>query len=425
MEFPLSKIRYCRSENLGCCMEIQWRDPQHFSLDPKDPGFYRNPNKAYREMHERGGPIFWEEYGMWCLVGFEAVNSCLRDKRFARLPPSGFERKPYAAHLCDFAASEKYSLLALEPPQHTRLRRFVNRAFVSRQIETMEQEITELAHACIDTFEADGCAELLSQFATPIPVTVIARLLGIPESFTGQLLDWSHAMVKVYTMTQSHQDELEANRASAEFIAFLQGQIANLRKHPDDKLLSHLINLQSENDGPTDDEIISVAILLLNAGHEATVHQIGNAVATLIRNPPVNHVWWQNRSEAEKIVAECMRHDAPLHLFTRYAQEKISLSDDVVVDAGTEIALLLGAANHCPAAFDSPQEFKPEREDGNHVSLGAGIHFCVGAPLAKLEMRIALSALFQRLQPLRLSEEPVYRDSFHFHGLESLSVSWG
>ncbi len=405
-------------------MKIQWRDSQRFSLDPKDPEFYRNPYSAYYEMHEHSGPVFWEEYGMWCLTGFEAVNRCLRDKRFARLPPAGYERKPYADHLIDFAAAEKFSLLALEPPQHTRLRRFVNRAFVSRQVEGMEQEITDLTHACIDSFEADGRAELLSQFATPIPVTVIARLLGIPETYTGKLLEWSHAMVKVFTMTQSHQDELDANKASAEFIEFLKQQIVDLREQPDGKLLSQLINLQSEEGGPTDDEIISVAILLLNAGHEATVHQIGNAVATLIRNPPENSRWWQDPESKDKVVAECMRYDAPLHLFTRYAQQEVALSDNVVVEAGAEIALLLGAANHCPVAFDSPQQFQPARPDANHVSLGAGIHFCVGAPLAKLEMRIALTALFQRLPALRLIEAPSYRDSFHFHGLDALHVAW-
>ena len=403
---------------------ILWRDSRHFSLNPKDPVFYRNPYPAYRELHEHGGPVHWEEYGMWCLTGFDEVNRCLRDKRFARLPPAGFEIKPYASHLADFAATEKYSLLALEPPQHTRLRRFVNRAFVSRQVEAMEQEITDLTHACIDSFEADGKAELLSQFATPVPVTVIARLLGIAESCTDHLLEWSHAMVKVYTMTQTLRDEQDANKASAEFIAFLQQQITALRDQPDGRLLSHLISLQSEADGPTDDEIISVAILLLNAGHEATVHQIGNAVAALIRNPPADPLWWQQPSGVDQVVAECMRYDAPLHLFTRYAQQDAALSDDVVVEAGTEIALLLGAANHCPVAFKSPQQFEPDRADANHVSLGAGIHFCVGAPLAKLEMRIALSVLFERLPDLRLAKAPQYRDSFHFHGLESLHVEW-
>lgn len=403
---------------------LVWHDSKRFTLNPKDPVFYCNPYDTYREMQSRDSPVYWEEYSMWCLTGFEEVNSCLRDKRFARLPPPGFERKPYNSRLTDFAATEKYSLLALEPPQHTRLRRLVNRAFVSRQVETMEQEISALAHACIDKFETEGKAELLSQYATPIPVIVIARLLGVPETSTDRLLEWSHAMVKVYTMTQSQQDELDANKASIEFIAFLRDQIKSHRTHPDDKLLSHLIKLQSEPDGPTDEEIISVVILLLNAGHEATVHQLGNAVAALIRNPPKNKNWWQHVEEADRIVAECMRYDAPLHLFTRFAQEDVALSSEVSITAGTEIALLLGAANHCPVSFNLPSKFDASRPDANHVSLGAGIHFCVGAPLAKLELRIALAVLFERLPTVQLAGEPRYRDSFHFHGLESLNVKW-
>ncbi len=403
---------------------LHWKDSRHFSLNPKDPVFYQNPYASYKEMHKRQGPVYWQEYGMWCLTGFDQVNQCLRDKRFARLPPAGFERKPYPTHLKDFAETERFSLLALEPPEHTRLRRLVNRAFVSRQVESMESEITRLAHTCIDQFEASGEAELLSQYATPIPVTVITRLLGIPESSTDNLLAWSHSMVKVYTMTQSHQDELDANNASIAFIKFLKEQIESRRSAPDDKLLSQLINLQSEPDGPSDVEIISVVILLLNAGHEATVHQIGNAVVNILRQPPDNPLWWQSKKEADRVVAECLRYDAPLHLFTRYAQEDVQLDTDVKITAGTEIALLLGAANHCPMSFDSASAFDVSRTDANHVSLGAGTHFCVGAPLAKLELRIALSVLFERLPSMQLAEDPRYRDSFHFHGLESLKVKW-
>jgi len=164
-------------------------------------------------------------------------------------------------------------------------------------------------------------------------------------------------------------------------------------------------------------------ILLLNAGHEATVHQLGNAIVNIIRNPPENNRWWNDREQAYKVVAECMRHDAPLHLFTRFAQEKVQLSDTVTVEAGDEIALLLGAANHCPLQFESPEKFDTTRS-GDHVSLGAGIHFCVGAPLARLELRVALSLLFKRLPGLKLTSDPQYRDSFHFHGLESLHVAW-
>jgi len=361
---------------------------------------------------------------MWCLTGFKAVDQCLRDRRFARLPPVGHERKPYPPHLSAFAESEAFSLLALEPPQHTRLRKLVNRAFVSRQVEQMADEIEQLAHRCIDSFETAGNAELLSQYATPVPAIVIARVLGVPEAETDDLLRWSHAMVKVYTLTQSVDDERAANDAAMEFIQRLRELLNEKRQHPDNGLLSHLLEQQRRENGPTDHEIACIAILLLNAGHEATVHQLGNSIVKLLRDPPKNTDWCKDPASVDAIVAECMRYDAPLHLFTRFAQERVELAKDVTVEAATEIALLLGAANHCPVQFKHADLFEPGRADANHLSFGAGLHFCVGAPLAKLELRIALSVLFQRLPTMQLSAQPTYRDSFHFHGLDTVKVCW-
>ncbi len=404
-------------------MSLDWTGPSQISLDPKDPAFYTDPYRFYDEMRQRGGPVYWEQYSMWCLLNFDDVNACLRDKRFARLPP-GTAHNSYPSHLDAFAATEQFSLLALEPPRHTRLRRLVNRAFVSRQVETMAGDIAALSHACIDRFEADGEAELLSQFATPIPVTVIARLLGVPESSTDNLLEWSHAMVRVYTLIQSHEDELAANSASEAFIEFLHQQIGECRKQPRADLLSHLIRLQSDPDGPTDDEITSIAILLLNAGHEATVHQMGNSIRSILLNPPDDKHWYKDAAVAEKIVDECLRYDAPLHLFTRYAQQDVELADGVVVKKGEQVALLLGAANRCPHRFENANNFDTARQSNQNVTLAAGVHFCVGAPLARLELRIALSTLFERLPDLRLRNQPEYRNSYHFHGLESLQVTW-
>lgn len=405
-------------------MTFEWIDQRRFRQDPRDPVFYQNPYAVYRQLHRRGGPVFWEDYGMWCLTGFEAVDKCLRDKRFARLPPAGHERKPYPSHLADFAAAEAYSLLALEPPQHTRLRKLVNRAFVSRQVEKMAEEIEHLAHQCIDRFESEHKAELLAQYATPIPAIVIARLLGVPETETDDLLRWSHAMVKVYTMTQTRDDEHDANAAAGEFVQRLRQLLARKRMQPANDLLSHLVDQQQTDDGPTDDEIVSIAILLLNAGHEATVHQLGNSIVKILQTPLLPPEWFNDTAATDAIVAECMRYDAPLHLFTRYAQESVSLANDVTVEAGTEIALLLGAANRCPAQFTEPGSFVPERQDADNISLGAGIHFCVGAPLARLELRIALAVLFRRLPGMQLSGNTHYRNSFHFHGLEAVNVVW-
>jgi len=390
---------------------------RHIKQDPKAPSFVQNPYALYAQMHAIKGPVYWENYQMWCLAGFDEVDSALKDKRFARLPPAGFERPPMGEHLADFAQSEKHSLLALEPPDHTRLRKLVNRAFISRQVASMEDGIRTLANHCIDQFIDKRSVELLEAYATTIPVTVIARLLGVPESECSQLLAWSHDMVRVYTLTQTYEEELQANRAACEFQEYLRKLISEKRQRPGDDLISHMLQA-------TDEEIISISILLLNAGHEATVHQFGNTVKTLLEQNSNTKLILGTEQAATATVAEALRFDAPLHLFTRYAQEDVKLDNDVLIKQGEELAMLLGAANRDPRKFDDAASFNPARRDGNHVSLGAGLHFCIGAALAKLELRVGLQTLFKRIPDLALAGTPVYQNSYHFHGLEALHLEW-
>ncbi len=398
--------------------------------NPRQPEFVQDPYSLYRQMHNMARPVFWQDYGFWCLADFASVNAVLRDRRFARLPPPGHQSAALPDHLAQFAAAEKYSLLALEPPDHTRLRKRVNRAFVNRQVELMATDIEASANRRIDAFEHDGTVELLSTFATPIPVTVITQLLGVPESAGNQLIDWSHAMVKVYTLTQTPEEERLANQAAGEFRAFLREIIEDKRKRPGEDLLSHLTGPDAQGETLSDDEIISVAILLLNAGHEATVHQLGNAVRTLTEQYPLGkprQALLQLLAEpasADAVVNECMRIDAPLHLFMRFAQETIELDTGVMLQAGEQVGLLLGAANRCPQRFSDADSFNPLRQDAGNLSLGAGIHFCIGAPLARLELRIALQVLFNRLPDLVTTGNPEYVDAYHFHGLRQLDISW-
>ena len=400
---------------------------RRFRQDPRERAFFEDPWRLYRTLHRIGGPLYWEDYGMWCLAGFDAVDAALRDRRFRRLPPSGHESAPYPPHLADFAAAEAHSLLALEPPAHTRLRKLVNRAFVSRQVRRMAPGIRALADDCLERIAPDGGAELLASWATPIPVTVIARLIGVPEAERDDLLAWSHAMVRVYTMTQTHAEEIAANAAAKAFRERLFRLVEEKRRRPGDDLVSHLLALRNLETPLADEEIVSVAILLLNAGHEATVHQLGNAVATLLARPddaPPPAALFATPARTEATVAELLRRDAPLHLFVRHAQEDVPLGHGVTLARGEPVALLLGAANRDPARFVRPDDFDPGREDGAHVTLGGGIHYCVGAQLARLELGIALRALFERLPTLRLDGEPRCRDSYHFHGLEALPVRW-
>jgi unspecific monooxygenase len=399
------------------------------SLDVRNPDFFRNPLPAYAALHAQCPAFFWEEPQQWYFAGYDQVNGLLRDRRFGRQILHVATREELGmpepkAHLKDFDALEAHSLLELEPPAHTRLRTLVNRAFVSRQIEQLRPEIEALSHAVIDSFEADREVELLKTYAETIPVTIIARMLGIPVEAAPRLLDWSHRMVKMYVFNPSFETELDANQASAEFADYLRGIIAEKRAGPADDLLTHMITSEKDGERLSDAELISTTVLLLNAGHEATVHQIGNAVRTILQSGHSPAVLFADEAAAERTVEECLRFAAPLHIFQRYALSDIELGDGIALKKGDKIGLMLGAANVDPRKFSAPGTFKPDRDEGANLSFGAGLHFCIGAPLARLELKISLPILFERLPGMRLKDEPPVKDSFHFHGLERLDLVW-
>jgi cytochrome P450 len=390
-------------------------------LDPVDPDFYNNPYPAYHAIRAEV-PIFkWEHYGMWCFARHEDVNALLRDRRFGRQilhvatrEELGWPGTP--EHLKAFYAFEEHSLLELEPPVHTRLRSLINRSFLSRQVEKLRPAIMSLSNGLIDRFEAQGEADLLTSFATPIPVIVICDMLGVPTDMAQQLLSWSHDMVAMYQARRDRTIEDAAVRATVEFSDFMRGYITRRRKSPGDDLLSELIRAEEKGQKLSEDELVTTAILLLNAGHEATVHAIGNGIKCLLE---------QNQHEeiTEAHVEETLRFDPPLHLFTRYALEDIEYAG-ISLKKGESVGLMLGAANRDPERFHEPDRFIPSRDPNPQVAFGAGIHFCIGAPLARLELAVALPLLFRRLPKLQLAELPVYRNAYHFHGLESLRVTF-
>jgi cytochrome P450 len=393
----------------------------HRSADPRDAAFYADPYRWYTEIHASGATtFFWEEYGFWCVAGFDDVNALLRDKRFGRAPGLP-ERTPRTANWWE---TERWSLLAIDPPEHTQLRGLVNRAFLSRRIEQLRPRIRDLAAGLIDGFERGGPVDLLPQYAAPLPAIVIAEMIGLPADTAPQLLAWSNSMVKMYMFGVDESVEVEADRAAAEFVAYLTGVIAERRADPRPDLLSHMLEAEIDGQRLTEAEVIATTILLLNAGHEATVHTTGNAVATILRSGCDPAELFASDEQADATVEECLRFDAPLHLFTRYALDDVELANGLRVPRGEQIGLMLGAANRDPRRFDRPDVFDPFRDDGGNVSFGAGIHFCIGAPLARLELATSLRLLFERLPELRLAAEPQYRDIFHFHGLDAVSVTW-
>ncbi len=274
-----------------------------------------------------------------------------------------------------------------------------------------------MANALIDNFQSCGSADLLADFANQIPVVVIAELLGVPAAMWRQLLAWSHDMVAMYQFGLTREVEDKAAAASQEFSAFLASYVEQRRARRADDLISRLIEAEEAGGKLSQDELITTCILLLNAGHEATVHGIGNGVKAMLENgvkpgePPAG------------LVEELLRYDPPLHLFTRYALEDLDY-EGVRLKKGGRIGLLLGAANRDPERFSHPDRIEPQRAPNLHVAFGGGIHFCVGAPLARLELEIVLPILFRRLPDLGLAAPPRYRDSFHFHGLEALPVKW-
>jgi unspecific monooxygenase len=388
-------------------------------MNPSSAECFKTPYTFYKQLHSFDGPAYWEDYSMWCLYSFEQVNKALKNPAFARLP-SNAKQPTYPAHLSQFSAVERFSLLALEAPEHTRLRRSLNRSFVVREVNKLAPIMLEQANNCIDAIRLNQRAELLQDYATPIPVRVITHMLGVPFEESQQLLDWSHKMVKVYTLQQSHEEEVEANSASQAFALRLQALIDEKRRRPSSDLLSSWIHEHRL----TDDEMISLAVLLLNAGHEATVHQLGNAIKLLIENPEHAQTLLESDQQADAVVAEILRYDPPLHLFTRYAQHDIDLGQGVVIKQDEQVALLLACANRDPATFQDTNTFKPGRRDAATLALGAGTHFCVGAYLAKLELRIALQVLFKNLPGLSFRSQPQYKNSYHFHGLDKLEVIW-
>jgi cytochrome P450 len=391
---------------------------QHLSQSPTDQTFVQDPYPFYERARKHGPFFFWNDFDLVCAPGQAAVGAILRDRRFGRtIPPELAPEIP--PRLSPFYDLEAHSMLDLEPPAHTRLRGLVLRAFTSRRIAALGPEITVLCQQVLDRTSTDF--DVISCYARPLPVIVIARLLGVPEGMSDQLLSWSNAMVAMYQARRSRAIEDAAATASREFATFIRDYVAEKRARPADDLLTHLIAAEADGEKLTTDEMISTCILLLNAGHEATVHTIGNGVKALIDSALADQA--VTPSAIEACVEEVLRFDPPLHLFTRWVYEDAEMAGHTF-RRGDQVGLLLAAANRDPALFDRPDRFDPFRVPKPNVSFGAGIHFCVGAPLARLELQIALPALFARYPHLRLASRPRYANLYHFHGLERLDVHW-
>ena len=398
-----------------------------YDLDPCDPGFVHDPYPAYADMRRLGRCFEWRQLGHRCCGHYDDVNAILRDRRFGRQILHVATRAELgwpepAPHLAPFHDFERHSLLELEPPRHTRLRGFVHPAFLPRQVDRYAAGIEQLAHELIDGFAGRGRCDLVADYAAPLAVGVIADFLGVPRALSPRLLAWSHDMVAIYQARRDRAIEDRTVAATVDFSRLVREFVAARRRAPHEDFLSQLVTAaDAEGRGLTDDEVVTMGILLLNAGHEATVHALGNGVRAILGHVP----------DAARAVAadpaghveEMLRFDAPLHLFTRYALEDVDAAG-TRFRKGDVVGLLLGSANRDPAKFQQPDTFVASRGPNPHVSFGVGIHACVGAPLARLEMQVAVRTLFTRLPGIAVAEPPRVKDAWHFRGLEALDLAW-
>lgn len=392
-------------------------------FDTRDPAFLADPYPAFAALRARG-PVHWHEgLGLAVAVSHAASSAVLRERAAGRI---WVDREPAAAFPA-FNLLHRNSLLETEPPRHTRLRRLISAAFARGHTARLQPWVRSVTAGMVDrlaaAIAADGRADLLTHLAAPLPVEVIAELLGVPAADRPRLRPWSNAIVKMYEYGLPPERAAAAERAAAEFVAYLRELAAARTRAPGEDLVSDLVAVRDGTDRLTEDELVGTAVLLLMAGHEATVNVVGNGVLALLRH---RDQWDRLVAEPERLlptaVEELIRFDAPLQLFERTATEATTVAGYRLAP-GDRIAALLGAAARDPEVFDAPDALDVGRSPNPHLGFGAGIHYCVGAPLARVEIGAALHALVTRLPGLRLAAEPERRPEFVIRGLRTLPVT--
>jgi unspecific monooxygenase len=383
------------------------------SLDLTDPEVVADPYPHFareREEHAATGGVAWHEpSGMYLTFAHPSVSQVQRDRRLGRI----WKDKEPLDYLEPFNLLHRNQMMENEPPEHTRLRRPVARAFARGHIERLRPRVRELAAELLAEVDPTGF-DVIEAYAEPLPVLVIADLLGVPRSYAHDLRDWSQAIVKMYEVAPSQETVDNAVRASVEFAGLARELAAERRAKPAEDLITDLVGTELN-----DDEVVAAVVLLLNAGHEASVNVFGNGLAAMLRRG------LRPAADVPATVEEMLRFDSALQLFERTATEDVEFAhgeQQVVVEEGQRIAALLGAANRDPAVFDAPDEFRVDRTPNNHLAFGVGVHFCLGAPLARMELAESVPALFDTFPDLELAGEPVSRGTFVLRGNRSLPV---
>ncbi|NBR64855.1 MAG: cytochrome P450 [Micrococcales bacterium] len=391
-------------------------------IDFQDPAFVLDPYPQLKELRQLGKPVWHEGLEMWLAARHSDANAVLRTKTLGRI----FTPKSPESEWGEFNWLHADSILDSEPPKHTRLRSLVGKAFSRSRIDALRPDIERIANSLLDDaqlkLDSTGSFDLIAEYAEPLPVKVIATLLGFPDKDEHLLRPWSQAIVKMYEVNPSLEVQSEAKRAAHEFAEYVRSLMTDRKATPGEDLISELASVEEAGEKLNAQELIATCVLLLNAGHEASVNGFGNGiVAALERKDQLELLRRDPRGITNTAVEEFLRFDAPLHLFERTATADTEIGG-ITVLAGQKIASLIGSANRDETIFNDADEMDLTREQNPHIGFGAGIHFCIGAPLARLELSASLPLLFERMPNLELKSTPTRRPTFVLRGYEKIEV---
>lgn len=404
-------------------------------FDPLDARFIADPYPAYDRVRETSGA--WRRDGdpLWYLTRHADVHAAFRDRRLGvtfthRHTPEALGLPPGIPVWRDprwqeFAAFERWELLNLEPPVHTRLRRLITEAFTPRTIEGLRGGIVERARALLAPGRESGSIDLVDDYAQPFSLGIICDLIGVAAEDHLRIRHWSDEVVAMYEPAPSEAQRAASNAAAGEFRRYLLDVVGERRRRPAGDLLTALLDATVEGERLTDDQVVSTAMVLLMAGHEATVNATANGIALLAADPDQWRRLRDGEVGARTAIEEILRFDPPLQWFGRWVLDPGVVVDGVEIPVGSRVALVLAAANRDPRRWPEPTRFDIARGDTGHLSFGGGIHFCIGAPLARLELEITLTELIRSEPAIVLDGPPVRRPTFQFRGYEHLRVRLG
>ena len=392
-------------------------------IDFNNPTFVADPYEQLKELREFGRPVWHEGMQIFLAARHSDANDVFRNKSLGRI----FTDKSPEFEWETFNWLHSDSILDSEPPKHTRLRSLVAKAFNRNKIEGMRPAVERITQQLLDVIDekvkSGETFDLIADYAEPLPVKIIADLLGFPESEEHLLRPWSQSIVKMYEVNPSEQYQMEAKKAAAEFAEYVRSLAEHRKKNPGQDLITDLAMVEENGEKLNSHELVATCVLLLNAGHEASVNAFGNGMVAALERPDQAELLRKNsRAITDTALEEFMRFDAPLHLFERTATVDTELGG-VKIEKGQKIAALIGSANRDSAVFERADEMDLTRDPNPHIGFGAGIHFCLGAPLARLEMSVSLPALWEKYPNMQLAGNPVRRPTFVLRGYESVSIS--